>query len=598
MALPNTKVEIAFNAGYTTAAGSRTWTDVSTYVLADSSIRISRGRQDEISQIQPSTCTITLDNADGRFTPEKTAGAYYPNVKKGRPIRVTSTYNAVTYVRFVGYVNEWPLVWPDSTDSAATVTITASSRLARMGASATLQTIMATEIQTDTPTAWWPLSDPEGSTRAVDISGNGRDLSIYAPIPPGPTFGVTQSPGSSSSTAVKFTSGQLTLGTSAGLTAGTTPGFVVAFSTLDPDLAGIFQVDGNCSILMDTGALQIGTTPVGVGLYNDGSPHAVGVQFTSASTADVYIDGTLTNSGVPVGLASPTRVTVGLGGDTIIAQAAFWSNAPAGSRFASYTAAIPSGYAGDLSGARIARYAYLGGVPSGEMSIDTGTVTIAAIDSLDRTPVDLMQSVATAENGILYDAKDATGSFVFKDRDHRYNLASSFTLSATTQEIQGDLLPRLDDQFLVNDFTATGAGVEARVVDVTSVNEYGYYRQSIDVPVSNALDSAALAAWRVGLNKQPTTRYPTVSVDVTNLSTSQAALVLAAEISTRFGLSGLPAQAPATTADLFIEGYSEVITSAAHSLTFNTSPATGYAGAAGVWQLDVNNIDGPYILAL
>ncbi|MER5622508.1 carbohydrate binding domain-containing protein [Streptosporangium sp. NPDC002544] len=63
-----------------------TWTDVTRYVRDESGIRISRGRGDEQDEIQPGTMSLTLHN-DGRFTPGLASGAYYPNVRKGRPIR-------------------------------------------------------------------------------------------------------------------------------------------------------------------------------------------------------------------------------------------------------------------------------------------------------------------------------------------------------------------------------------------------------------------------------------------------------------------------------------------------------------------------------
>src|SRR4051812_19367515 len=112
MALPNVKVEIAFDSGFSTAEGSRTWTDVSAYVEGSESLEIGYGRSDELSVPDPNHLTVTLDNRDGRFTPAKASSPYYPNVKKGKPIRVTVTYNAVAYVRFVGYIDAWPLVWP------------------------------------------------------------------------------------------------------------------------------------------------------------------------------------------------------------------------------------------------------------------------------------------------------------------------------------------------------------------------------------------------------------------------------------------------------------------------------------------------------
>ena len=84
------KVESAFNAGYSTAASSRTWTDLTDYAFAGSAgqINIGHGRQDEFAKAGANTCALTLDNRDGRFTPGLASSPYYPNVKIGRPLRV------------------------------------------------------------------------------------------------------------------------------------------------------------------------------------------------------------------------------------------------------------------------------------------------------------------------------------------------------------------------------------------------------------------------------------------------------------------------------------------------------------------------------
>ncbi|HEU4599413.1 MAG TPA: hypothetical protein VFS26_06670, partial [Solirubrobacterales bacterium] len=117
--MPSVVVEIAFNAGYGTPAASRTWTDVSDYVELDRDIEIVRGRSDERSKITPSTLTLTLNNRDGRFTAGLASSPYFPNVKIGRPIRVTATpVGGSASVRFVGYIEEWPVEW-EQTDNAA-----------------------------------------------------------------------------------------------------------------------------------------------------------------------------------------------------------------------------------------------------------------------------------------------------------------------------------------------------------------------------------------------------------------------------------------------------------------------------------------------
>lgn len=79
------------------------WTDVTRYVRDESGIRITRGRGDEQGEIQPGTMALTFHNPDGRFTPGLASGAYYPNVRKARPIRIRLiawTKNMVTNSSF------------------------------------------------------------------------------------------------------------------------------------------------------------------------------------------------------------------------------------------------------------------------------------------------------------------------------------------------------------------------------------------------------------------------------------------------------------------------------------------------------------------
>ena len=114
--------------------GTGTWTDVTRYVRDESGIRITRGRGDEQGEIQPGTMSLTFHN-DGRFTPGLASGAYYPNVRKGRPIRcrvVRWLTNMVTNSSFEVDVAGW--------SAAGTVvpTLTRSTTRAQSGAASLL----------------------------------------------------------------------------------------------------------------------------------------------------------------------------------------------------------------------------------------------------------------------------------------------------------------------------------------------------------------------------------------------------------------------------------------------------------------------------
>lgn len=65
------------------------WTDVSTDVLYDGAITITRGRQDEGGQTQPSTCAFTLDNTSNNYSPENPTGTYYGSIERNVPCRAS-----------------------------------------------------------------------------------------------------------------------------------------------------------------------------------------------------------------------------------------------------------------------------------------------------------------------------------------------------------------------------------------------------------------------------------------------------------------------------------------------------------------------------
>lgn len=92
------RVELAFGADLTQTPDQWTWVDVSQYLRDSDDPRIqrSRGRHNEYSETSPSEVSLTLNNDDGRFTPDNATSPFYPNVRRGVPIRITLTENAPT----------------------------------------------------------------------------------------------------------------------------------------------------------------------------------------------------------------------------------------------------------------------------------------------------------------------------------------------------------------------------------------------------------------------------------------------------------------------------------------------------------------------
>ncbi|WP_406730888.1 carbohydrate binding domain-containing protein [Streptomyces sp. NBC_01794] len=101
-------VEAAF--GYTITTSVPVWTDVTPYVDLVAGVSNTRGSSDELSETQPGQCSLTLDNSDGRFSPGRASGAYYPNVKKNVPLRVwviTTAKNLVFNPSFEAGLTDW-----------------------------------------------------------------------------------------------------------------------------------------------------------------------------------------------------------------------------------------------------------------------------------------------------------------------------------------------------------------------------------------------------------------------------------------------------------------------------------------------------------
>lgn len=111
--MASVKVEAAFGA--TMFSTSLSWVDISDYVRA---VDTHRGRPSVDGRFQTGRASVVLDNRDGRFNPANTAGAYYPNVSIGIPVRVTVVEGtSSSYPVFYGSAREWSPQYPKNQDS-------------------------------------------------------------------------------------------------------------------------------------------------------------------------------------------------------------------------------------------------------------------------------------------------------------------------------------------------------------------------------------------------------------------------------------------------------------------------------------------------
>jgi hypothetical protein len=66
-----------------------TWTDITTDVKLSDRITITRGRANERARVDRSTCTLTLNNKDGKYSPRNPLSTLYGTIGRNTPIRVS-----------------------------------------------------------------------------------------------------------------------------------------------------------------------------------------------------------------------------------------------------------------------------------------------------------------------------------------------------------------------------------------------------------------------------------------------------------------------------------------------------------------------------
>ncbi len=70
------------------ASSGKTWANITSYVLVEEGIQVTRGRTNEDGDPSPSSCSLSLDNRTGIWSPRNTAGSLYGKIGRNTPLRV------------------------------------------------------------------------------------------------------------------------------------------------------------------------------------------------------------------------------------------------------------------------------------------------------------------------------------------------------------------------------------------------------------------------------------------------------------------------------------------------------------------------------
>lgn len=161
---PATKLQLGRTVGQETPLPRVPWTDETARFEA---LQAQRGVQYELGRTQAGEATITLRNFDDGLTPQ--AGGTYDIYT---PYQLLMAWNGKVYPVSSGYIEEYPRRWTDPHHGYVDAQ--------GVDAIATLVQDVPTPVQGEvlrhSPYAYWPLTDPSGSTNAVNISGRSSTL--------------------------------------------------------------------------------------------------------------------------------------------------------------------------------------------------------------------------------------------------------------------------------------------------------------------------------------------------------------------------------------------------------------------------------------
>jgi hypothetical protein len=581
--MPDVTVEIAFDGGFRVPMTDWTWTDVSAYVELAEGITIDGGRGDERSTADANTLSLTLDNSDGRFTAGLTTGAYYPDVVLYKPIRVRADpVDGAISTRFTGYVTSWPVEW-ENASGYAKATITAASRLARLGLNAAWRSLIEETYLADSPIAYYPLGEAEGSTMAADVSGTGApSLALVGDSSLPIVFGQATGPGTDDLTAATFASGETLF---AGMSA-TTPGamtveaFILA-DTIPPGAGNTLVNIVSCGDLAvgvedNTGKLLASTSTTSIASGSsicDGSTHHIAATWDGA-TLRIYLDGAELTNVASVDTPTTGDVAVGDANFTgVIAHAAAYGDDLSAARVLAHSTAGATGWAGETTDTRFERYADMAGIPAAEVSAEAGSTTVAHVDTTGGNIVDLLRMVEQAEAGVMFDGRD--GVLNLHNRAHRYSLTATVTLDMNKHEVEADYRPVLDTSAIFNDITVSGV-TQAHLKSDASISANGFATASFTTISEDDDEPQSLAGWALHQFATPQPRVPQLTVDALAQvgKTVDCFDVMAVTLGDKVTVTNHPAQAGATTTSYFVEGWTETYGPESLTITWNVSPTT------------------------
>lgn len=513
--------------------------------------------------------------------------------------------------RFHGEVSSWPQRWdPTGTDIYTPIEAAGIIRRLTQGASPLQSTLYRglANLTVNTPVAYWPCEDGEGSTSIASGLTDGLPMTITGALPDFgsysgfdasadlPTLGDSVWTGQVPSytvtgdATIRFLLAVPTTGVSGDQAlitvycSGTAPVWTIRYGDPGGDLK-VQAHDETGSVLLDSGFIAYAVDGeklrVALDLDQNGSNIDWDLSIlTPGSSSGLTSGGTLNSRTV----GQVKRVTVNLGGglgDTAIGhisvQSAITSIFDLGAQL--------SGYAGERAGIRVERLCEEEGIPFRARGGRDSSVRMGP--QRRATLVDLLHECAEADEGMLYEPRTVLG-IGYRTGAYLVNQGAAVELDYDGNDLAESLEPVDDDQSTRNDVTVTRqGGSSARIIQETgplSVSAppdgVGRYDDAVTLNVQYDEQTPDHASWKVHLGTVDEARYPTVTVNLARTQiTGDAGLASDlhdVDAGDRLTIIDLPSFLPPEDVTQIVQGYTETLGNKEHEITFNCSPESPY----------------------
>ena len=570
-------------------------------MLARDEIVIRRGRSDEQTQTEPSTCTVTVNNCAGRFTPRNPAGPYYGLIGRNTPLRVRVNAGFGVYTRFTGFISEWPPRW-DPSENDNWISVTASGVLRRLSqGQSPLRSAIVSQVLYEAKfgylRSYWPIEDGSESTVASPAYGS------VGLTPVGVSFASVSGPAGSDPLPDLSSGGSLR--TSQRLPVVGATEWRVEFLQLVDAVGGAshypmrwgttgsaptWRVSNNNAGSVVLEAFSAGGTELLAGSVvasaNVFSGRWVYVTVTAAqSGADLllslYLDDVVagtsaSGSGVLTGRTcgdivslqvNPLAVTSSSGLHSV-GQVSLYTETTAISKTPALT-----GYAGTSAALRFAGVCARAGI-----GYDTSTAFLdsVAMGAQSRgSAISLLREVERADCGQLVERR--TGELGFDPHVAWENRTVALVLDYDAGHISPPFEPVNDDRLTRNDVTVTRVdGVSGRV----SISDgplgtaaLGTYDDQVTLNLYDDSQPVQVAGWLVNQGTVDEYRYPNVNLAL-HRSADLIGAWLQCDLGSRLTLGNLPRWITPDQADQILDGYTERLTNLTWDVTLNCSPYT------------------------